>query len=301
MAGNNRDYDITVTIHHHAKGDSNTGAVNPVQPNRPPKKRKKNRSKNAISIIILCFCFLSVISCFSSYATITPSTHARLPLIADVSTDAGFYDDTVGLIDNDYLLLSGMREFYKTTGVAPYLYITNSVDGISSPTAQQLDAFAAGLYDTLFDDQSHLLYVFVYTGGQYMETYYFGTQAATVIDAEAGSILSDYVSKYYDFDSYSTAQKFGKAFSEAGDHMMSVTLSPWVVLIVCLLASAVVIWLYIRRRKKEKAALKAQETEQLENLLKVPLEKFEDQPEYNDKAEMLARNYDDDPTNDIKT
>ena len=46
--------------------------------------------------------------------------------------------------------------------------------------------------------------------------------------------------------------------------------------------------------------LEAQVSEQLENLLKVPLQKFEDQPEYDDKAEMLARNYDNDPGNDVK-
>ena len=302
MAGNkNGDYDITVTIHHHHIDDDVSAQAPSSQTEAPPKKRKRRMSKNTVSIIILCFCILTIFSYFSSYSTITPSTHGRLPIAVGASIDMGFYEDTVGLIDNDYSLLSGMREFYETTGVAPYLYITSSVDGVSSPTAQQLDAFTKGLYDTLFDDQAHLLYVFLYSGGQHMDAYYCGTQAASVIDTEAGKILIDYVNKYYGYSSYTTAEKFGKSFSSAGDRMMSATTSPWVVLVVCLIISAIVILLYIRRRKKQKAVLEAKESEQLEDLLRVPLEKFDDQPEYDDEAEKRARNYDNDPNNDIPT
>ena len=140
--------------------------------------------------------------------------------------ETDYFTDELGWIRSETQLTEGMRQFYRETGVQPYLYITDTVNGSNSPSADELDAYARALYDKMFEDEAHLLLVFFEYNGQYMSRYVAGTQAKTVIDTEAADILLDYIDRYYYDQSLSEEQVFSKAFADSSKRMMEVTTSP---------------------------------------------------------------------------
>lgn len=285
------DIDITINIEHHGDSDRPGGSVN-IQPQTAPvfvpPVRKRRNMKNIISIIVICFCLFSIPIMFNNYSFITPSTEYRRAIASGVVNEKNYYTDDIGWIDNRKTLDKGMDAFYKETGVLPYIYITNTVNGSASPTQQQLNEYATSLYSHLFTDEAHLLVVLIPSGNSFMESTAYGTQAANIIDAEAEKILYDYIKYYYSDSSYTNSEALSEAFSRAADRITSITPSPWVVTLICIPTAAIVAYFYIRRCRKEREAKEAFEAQQTEKMLKIPLEKFGD-PE----VEELAKKYDD--------
>ena len=60
---------------------------------------------------------------------ITPSTQNREPLPAGAVIETDYFADNLFWIDNKAQLEAGMKHFYQKTGVQPFLYITDEVDG----------------------------------------------------------------------------------------------------------------------------------------------------------------------------
>ena len=218
---------------------------------------------------------------------VTASTVQREALPAGAVNETAYYTDELGWIGNRTKLEAGMKNFYKETGVQPYLYITDSVNGNHDPTAAELEAFANDQYDALFTDEAHLLLVFFeYTPSEYHTWCITGTQAKTVVDTEAVNILLDYVDRYY-YSDLSDEEMFSKSFDEAGERIMSVTRSPWIAVWIVLgvLAIVVVAFLWWRSRKKQRNL----EDEQTRKILETPLETFG-----SGEAEELAKKYESD-------
>ena len=209
----------------------------------------------------------------SSSNSITVSTIKWNKLESGVAKETGYYTDELGWIRNASALTSGMKNFYKRTGVWPYLYITDTVDGTHDPTDDQLDTYAKTLYEELFEDEGHLLLLFFEYDAEYAAWYVTGNAASTVIDSEAADILLDYIDRYY-FSDLSDEVMFSKAFDEASQRMMHVTVSPWVYvlgvfLVLVILGVALFWWAMAKKKKKE-------EEERLEQILHTPLETYED-------------------------
>lgn len=226
----------------------------------------------SISFIVFIVIIVAVFVLFKSEirsTSITPSTVAREPLPVGSVTETDYYTDTLFWIDNSTKLESGMKHYYKETGVQPYLYITDEVAGSRNPTAEQMEAFSNELYDELFEDEAHLLLVFQDADGHYTDWVITGTQAKQVADTEAVNILLDYVDRYYYDANLSEAEVFSKAFEKAADRMMTKTANPVVVIVVALstVAVATVIGIVIVKKVNQKK----QEAEQLERLLNMDL------------------------------
>jgi uncharacterized membrane protein len=217
---------------------------------------------------------------------ITKSTVARKALPRGSVNETGYYTDQLGWIDNQTQLLPGLKHFYQKTGVQPYLYITDTINGSHSPTTSDLDEAAKSLYDKLFTDEAHVLLVFFEYDNSYMDRYVCGTQAKTVIDNEAANILLDYVDRYYYDSNLSEGAFFSKAFSDAADRIMEVTRSPWIIVFVILgvVVLMVILFAWWRRATNQKNL----EAKQTEEMLKTPLEKFGDT-----EAEELTKKYED--------
>lgn len=258
-----------------------------------PRRRSGCGCGTIILILIVFFIIAAVIMNIGSGTNtngsgITKSTVQRVPLPKGSANETGYYTDELNWIGNKTTLISGMKNFYDKTGVQPYLYITDTVNGSHSPTTAEMEAYANGLYDKLFNDEAHLLLVFFeyQSNSQYMDWYVVGAQAKTVIDDEAGEILLDYVDRYYYDNSLTDDEFFSKVFTDSSDRIMTVTKSPWVTVLIVLGAAAIVIvlfawWGYSKKQKN----LEAQKTEEI---LKTPLEKFGDT-----EAEELAKKYED--------
>ncbi len=242
-----------------------------------------------IIFILLIFFYMMQPSYFSDISTsgeITKSTVEREALPKGSVNETGYYTDELGWIKKSSTLLAGMKNFYQETGVQPYLYLTDTVNGSHYPSTAELDAFANSLYDQLFTDEAHILLVFFEFNGQYMDRYVCGTQAKTVIDSEAADILLDYVDKYYYDSSLSEDELFSKAFDEAATRIMTVTKSPWIPVLVVFGVALILFILFrwwISKKQKDK-----EEAEQLQKTLSTPLEKFGDK-----ETEDLAKQYED--------
>lgn len=247
-----------------------------------------------ITIVVLVLLVSVLFSSGGSNSDVTASTVQREALPAGAVNETEYYTDQLGWIGNRTKLEAGMKNFYKETGVQPYLYITDSVNGNHSPSQAELEAFALEKYDELFTDEAHLLLVFFeYYPSEYYTWCITGVQAKTVMDTEAVNILLDYVDRYYNSD-LTDEEMFSKSFDAAGERIMSVTRSPWIAvwIVIGVLALVSVAFLWWRSAKKQRNL----EDEQTRRILETPLETFG-----NDEAENLAKKYEDDGTGPSET
>lgn len=218
---------------------------------------------------------------------ITRSSIEREPLPAGSVNETDYYTDTVDWIDNQTVAVDGLRHFYNETGVQPHVYITDNINGSTSPSSAELEEFTQGLYEDLFTDEAHLLLVFFEPRpGDYMTYYVTGTQAKSVIDAEAGDILLDYLDRNYYDESLSDEEYFSNSFRDAADRIMEVTRSPWITVFIVLGIAAIIFVLFVWWRNKQRQ--KALEAKRTEEMLKTPLDTFGDS-----EAEKLAKKYED--------
>ena len=268
-----------------------SGDHRPVNQNEN-RKQAQSRGNGCVVFLAICLILVGVFFLTAKLTGtqlfggtgITPSTVRREPLPAGSVNETGYYTDTLGWIGNEERLLQGMRYFYEKTGVQPYLYITDSVNGSHFPSQADLEDFAEGLYDRLFTDEAHLLLVFFEYGGYYMTRGITGVQAKTVIDSEAGDILLDYLDRYYYNENLSDEEYFSKAFHDAADRIMTVHRSPWIPVFITIGVGIVMVTAYAWWTQAQ--ARKEEEARRTEEILKTPLERFG-----NIEAEELAKKY----------
>lgn len=206
----------------------------------------------------------------SSSVSITPSTIDREPLPVGYVTETDYYEDNLGWIDSRTELESGMKSFYKKTGVQPFLYLTDTVNGDSTPSDSEMEEFANKLYNELFTDEAHLLLVFqeYNSNGNYFAYYVAGKQAKTVIDKEAADILLDYIDSYY-YSDKTESEFFSDAFRDTGDRIMDKTINPVVVIavIIGVIVVVIIVFMIISALIKHKE----KETEATERILNTDL------------------------------
>lgn len=171
------------------------------------------------------------------------STVEREPLPSSAVTETEYYTDEPGWISNQNELLSGMKSFYQQTGVQPYLYIADTVNGSRSPSTQELQQYAQELYDpSLYRRGAFPAGFLGQRYGKLSLRIHSGGPAKTVMDRRAVGILSDYLDRYYTDTSMGDEEFFSTVFAKTAERIMSVTRSPWpTVLIVVVVAAAVVL------------------------------------------------------------
>ncbi len=232
-----------------------------------------------------------------SQSDITYSTSQREPLPANaVTVNAGYYTDEIGWIDSSSKLTSGMKSFYDATGVMPYLYLTDMIDGEAYPRETDFYNFAEATYDELFHisgneyDEAHVLVVFQqYDDDSDYGVYVLpGLVAKTVIDDEAQDILRDYIDRYYWDTSKSNAEFFAAAFQEAGETIMKVTRPSWYY--PTIIAGIILVLLAVVMIIRARAKAKKEQDERDQQILNTPLTTFSD-AETTSKAEDLAKKY----------
>ena len=222
-------------------------------------------------IVLLLVCYMLM---GAGSANITNSTIERQKLETTVSLDKGFYSDELGWIRSETQASKGLKHFYNKTGVAPYVYIINNVNGNYDPSTETLEQFASDKYNELFNDQGHLLLVFWDHEGSWQYTTWLGSQTGVVMDAEARDILFDYIDYYY-YEAPTEDEFFSKAFEKAADRMMEKTKSPFITLGIVAGGAVIIVIAFVWW--KESKRKKAEQDERNQEILNTPLEKMSDE------------------------
>ena len=234
-----------------------------------------------LAVFLLIFAF-SGSGSSNDYDGITQSTIDRTPLDASACEEYGsYYTDELGWFGNGSELESGMKKFYKETGVQPYLYLTDTVDGTHAPSDQQMKDTCEGIYTDLFSDDGHLVLLFRQDDDAYDDYQMWvttGSRAKYVIDTEACNILMDYIEMYYHDDSVSEEGVFGKAFDKAADRIMNNSSAKSGVslfsIVLILAAIVLVIVAFVNRQVQKGKEKDRKEQAEREEILRTPLKKF---------------------------
>ena len=179
------------------------------------------------SIAVIDSCTIGSSNAEPEYMDVTPSTVVRQPMPAQYLTEIDeYYYDGAGCLQSaagQYSVEQSLKHFYAKTGVQPYLYIDDDLNGNKNPDFNAVEQFMNDKYYELFGDEGHILVLyFEYDNGEYNTWYMCGNDAYDrVMDDEACEIMLDFIDYHYQNpDTYDYADLFSKSFNDAADRIM---------------------------------------------------------------------------------
>lgn len=219
---------------------------------------------------ILLAIIVIVIGLIAARPNIQQSTIERSKLDSLLCTKVDtWYQDDIDWIHDEKTLLKGLKAFYDKTGVQPYLWITDNINGKAKPNTSDFETALKSKYSELFKDEGHVIVCFMESSPSVYATYYWaGSAAKGVIDDEAGEILLDVIDSKYTSD-LSDEEMFSKSFSDAATRMMKVgrTTKQYIILAVAVLAGLGIIvgFIFLLKAKRKSDAEEAEERERILN------------------------------------
>lgn len=207
---------------------------------------------------------------------IQQSTIERSKLDSSLCTRVDtWYQDDINWIHDEKTLLKGLKTFYNKTGVQPYLWITDNINGKAKPNTSDFETALKSKYSELFKDEGHVIVCFMESSPSVYATYYWaGSAAKGVIDDEAGEILLDVIDSKYTSD-LSDEEMFSKSFSDAATRMMKVghtTKQLIIIAVIVLLCLGFVVSVYLWVKTRAKA--RAEEAEETQRILNTPIDEI---------------------------
>jgi uncharacterized membrane protein len=239
-----------------------------------------------ILVIVFAAVFFSIVS---SESSVTASTYQREPLATGIALETEYLKDDAHWIGSVSTVERSMRYFYGKTGVMPYLWIAESIDGDFFVSDDEARAALETLYDEEINDEGHIVILFLEPSSSNYDIYYVaGSAASTVLDQEARDILMDYFDRYY-YSNYDESEYFSKVFIKAADRIMTKTMPISLILIFVaagLIALICVFAFIIAMVKKgnERKRLNAE-------ILNTPID-GDDAFDIEDDADKAAKKYD---------
>ena len=207
---------------------------------------------------------------------IQQSTIERSKLDSSLCTRVDtWYQDDINWIHDEKTLLKGLKTFYDKTGVQPYLWITDNINGKAKPNTSDFETALKSKYSELFKDEGHAIVCFMESSPSVYATYYWaGSAAKGVIDDEAGEILLDVIDSKYTSD-LSDEEMFSKSFSDAATRMMKVghtTKQLIIIAVIVLFCLGFVVSVYLWVKTRAKA--RAEEAEETQRILNTPIDEI---------------------------
>ncbi len=244
-----------------------------------------------ILIVVISSCAVMNMGDDSSSVPYEGSDITRTKLADNQCSESSeWIDDELGWISSQSTVKSAMDSFYKETGVQPYLIITDNIDGKGADlTDDEIESYLTDVYDSLYNDEGHMILLFVeYEPGQYVSYVYTGSAANGVIDASAKDYIITLVDSYYTDSSLTDDEYFARIFEDAGKNLMQdyneSTRTRNIIIIIVVVGVILIIVLILARRASD---ARAREAEKTKEILDTPIG---DSPE----NEELKRKYGDD-------
>lgn len=154
------------------------------------------------------------------------NTVQRQPL----ETSQAYIDDCIidelGWFEDEKATEAQLRDFWKETGVQPYILMKSYDPALTSTTDKE--QWAVDYYDTNFDADNIFLYVYFAEEDADNEVGYMayavGTQAATIMDTQAVDVFWDNMDRYW-YQDGSLDDVMVKTFDNTADTIMKETSS----------------------------------------------------------------------------
>lgn len=256
---------------------------------RPPRyPRRYYSSSGGCSSSIVTVIIIFIIIFFSLFYSVLgksnqTNTTERNALIGIVhKTD--WYEDDIGWISSKQVLITGLDNFYKETGIQPYVMLIPyskefwNGDNINATNA---DTYLESVYTEKFSDEAHFIFAYFECkddiksemNGEFR--YLSGYAADTIMDNEAINILWGYHSKNYYDTSLTIEQMIANTFTETAVSIMSKPTNGWdFAKVAIIIVGAIVIVICIVIIVKTSAKRKKEKEEYNKEILNTPLETF---------------------------
>lgn len=204
-----------------------TTSANGAAPTNPQTQAAKAQSSwipawyKWLMLVVVGVVLVLVIASSSARGVASGVNREKLPASACISSNV-WMDDRIGWLSDTGKVKQALQYFYDKTGVQPYLLICDSLDGKGgSITDAEAKEALETLYDTLYDDEGHMIFTFMeYAPSEYITWIYTGRAADAVIDADAREVILSNADRYYTDSSLSDDQFFAKVFTTSADALM---------------------------------------------------------------------------------
>lgn len=237
----------------------------------------------AIFIILMIIVIPTIQKTSVNSSKVSKNTTQRVALNGVVSkTD--WYEDKIGWITSKNDLITGLEEFYKKTGIQPYVlfvpYSGQYWNG-NNIIVTKADEYLEEVYKEKFKDEGHFIFAYFQCkndsksemDGEFR--YLSGYSADTIMDNEAISILWGYFETNYYNTSLSIEKMISKTFSETAKSIMSKPTNGWDVAKILIIAIVIIlIIVFIYKMIKSKHQREKEKEEFTEKILEKPLETF---------------------------
>lgn len=239
-----------------------------------------------VSIIIAIFVILFIMSFLRGNtfnSTVSKTTKQRQPLNGIVNkTD--WYEDKIGWISDGRTLTIGLEEFYKATGVQPYVvFIPYSSEywNNGNINATVADNYLERIYKQKFTDEGHFIFAYFSCqndsksemDGEFR--YLSGYSADTIMDNEAIDIFWGYFEENYYNTTLSTEKMISNTFNQTAKNIMGRPTNAWDALkVIVIIAGIIIILVVIYKMFKKKAQRDKEKEEYTKEILSKPLETF---------------------------
>ena len=211
-----------------------------------------------------CSMLTSCSSINNQSSQVASSTKTREPL-QGVVTKTDWYEDEIGWISSEKVLISGLEDFYKETGIQPYvLFVAYSSDlwNGSNLNVTKANEYLENVYEEKFEDEGHFIFAYFQCANdskQEMEgefRYLSGYSADTIMDNEAIDILWGYFEANYYNTSLTIEEMIANTFTQTADNIMQNseegTNIPMILSIILIVIIVIVIIYAIVKNNKRK-------------------------------------------------
>ena len=201
----------------------------------------------------------------SNTSNVEKSTKQREPL-KGVVTKTDWYDDQLGWISSEKVLISGLEDFYKETGIQPYvLFVPYSEEfwNGNNLNVTAADNYLNKIYDERFEDEGHFIFAYFQCKNdskQEMEgefRYLSGYSADTIMDNEAISILWGYFEANYYNTSLTIEEMIANTFTQTANNIMQnsedgVNIPMVLSILIIVIIVLIIIYSIVSNRKRKK-------------------------------------------------
>lgn len=183
----------------------------------------------SLTLLLGIFLTVQIFPLFAQKYSVTLSTHHRVKYtLAEEDLYPVWCSDTTKWLDSLGTVEDALKYFYYKTGIQPYLYLTENINGDPLPSILEVAAFTRNLHQELFgESKGHL--VIVFQDGPEDDSYitwgYTDQESVKVFDNEAYTILVDYLDLTYK-QGHLDSRYFADAFRNTANRIMEVTKDP---------------------------------------------------------------------------